>query len=486
VFTYSLEDALEWTRKHDSGTYIDAHSWVFVPASFSLMMLELARLGFIDWRVDHSEAAEYTEFYVWMQRGALARMAAMSGADLAAERMRLLCDTALELDDQRRQFRSARSCHIEDDSPRASETIARLKRAAEELDNQLSGTQMNLMEARSTLETIRSSRAWRARTLLRRILGFPATPADATAAAEVGSVISRGDDSPPRMTSNLDQTLREHGETLNKDGRAIPALQSESCDKPHTIRERPWPLPRLDECYWYHTMHFPEGETIEGTWSIPSFEEYIGGYDVKGKTVLDVGTASGYIAFNAEKAGATVTALDARSAEEFRHVPFLDSESYSNIAASKRNLTTGNLIPVKNSWWYGWHRLKSNVECIYAPHGELFEWDRSFDVVIAGAIVEHLSDPVYSIGAWARVAREALIIPWTDIVPSDELMMIPMTPWTNATFNYAWWKLSEGLWKRLLSNVGFDFSFKMSRARNNAAERDRDVQRPVIVATRRK
>ena len=68
--------------------------------------------------------------------------------------------------------------------------------------------------------------------------------------------------------------------------------------------------------------------------------------------------------------------------------------------------------------------------------------------IIAGAIVEHLSDPVYSIGAWSRIAREAVIIPWTDIIPANDLFMRPITPWTDPAFFYAWWQLSEGLWRR--------------------------------------
>jgi hypothetical protein len=113
--------------------------------------------------------------------------------------------------------------------------------------------------------------------------------------------------------------------------------------------QKPWPKPTPDKCYRYHTMTFPE-ETIRGTWTIPDFSNYIGGYDLSGKSVLDVGTASGYLAFNAEKAGAIVTGLDAGSTREFRHVPFSDSLSYKDVTASRRVWTDRNLIPIKNSW----------------------------------------------------------------------------------------------------------------------------------------
>ena len=43
---------------------------------------------------------------------------------------------------------------------------------------------------------------------------------------------------------------------------------------------------------------------------------------------------------------------------------------------------------------------------------ELRRADERFDVVIAGAIVEHLSHPVSALGALERLAQEAVIIPF--------------------------------------------------------------------------
>jgi SAM-dependent methyltransferase len=249
--------------------------------------------------------------------------------------------------------------------------------------------------------------------------------------------------------------------------------------------QKPWPKPSADQCYWYHTMAFPN-ETIRGSWTIPDFPNYIGGYDLQGKTVLDVGSASGYLAFNAEKAGASVTGLDARTTDEFRHVPFSDSLSYTDLAASRRAWTDGNLIPVKNSWWYGWHALGSRAKCIYAPHEELYQCETQFDIVMAGAIVIHLSDPIYAIGAWARAAKEAVLIPYTDIIPTQELLMRPVMPWTDTRFYFAWWALSEGLWRQLFDQLGFDFEWKMATAiHNDDPLGPQTAHKPSIIARRR-
>ena len=55
--------------------------------------------------------------------------------------------------------------------------------------------------------------------------------------------------------------------------------------------EVPWSNSADPKPYWYHTMRFPDGSEVKGSWTIDDFDQYIGGYDLKGKTVLDVGTA---------------------------------------------------------------------------------------------------------------------------------------------------------------------------------------------------
>ena len=251
--------------------------------------------------------------------------------------------------------------------------------------------------------------------------------------------------------------------------------------------EEPWRDAKNRRSYWYHTMKFPDGEVVNGSWTIDDFSQYIGGYDLKGKTVLDVGTASGYLAFNAEKAGATVTGLDAASTHEFRHVPFADSLSYKDIGQYREIWTRENLIPIKNSWWHAWHKLNSRAKCVYAPIPELYEWpEQSFDIVMAGAIVEHLSEPVFAIGAWARLAREAVLIPFTDVIPVDELMMRPITPLDDSRINYVWWHVSRGLYNKVFNNLGFDVYYTEARAQHNDAEGGSEMaMRPSIIAIRR-
>lgn len=253
-----------------------------------------------------------------------------------------------------------------------------------------------------------------------------------------------------------------------------------------TLVEVPWEMPRAAACYWYHTMTFPGGETIKGSWSIPDVDGYLGNENFVGKSVLDIGTASGLLAFHVERSGGTVTGLDAASTREFRHLPFADSPSYSDRAASRRVWTEHNLDPIKRSWWYGWHRFRSNATCIYAPHEDLYDWNERYDIVIAGAIIEHLSDPVYAIGGWARVARETVIIAYVDVVNSEQILMTPMTDWRDHRMHHVWWQLSIGLYRQLFLNLGFDLDVRPCWAvHNDDPGGPQEVKRVTLVARRR-
>jgi SAM-dependent methyltransferase len=96
-FIQGLEDASDlFTTFENSLGYMDLHAWRFVPPSFELLLLELARLGKTDWRLESITPTEGCEFFAWLRRGGAALTAALSAEELAAQRMTLLKRMLLE------------------------------------------------------------------------------------------------------------------------------------------------------------------------------------------------------------------------------------------------------------------------------------------------------------------------------------------------------------------------------------------------------
>jgi hypothetical protein len=56
------------------------------------------------------------------------------------------------------------------------------------------------------------------------------------------------------------------------------------------------------DCYFYHTMELPGYGVINGDWDLRhGVDDYLGNVTFAGKRVLEIGPASGFLAFEMEK-----------------------------------------------------------------------------------------------------------------------------------------------------------------------------------------
>src|SRR5258708_12202619 len=73
----------------------------------------------------------------------------------------------------------------------------------------------------------------------------------------------------------------------------------------NTILAQPRYVKSPSDCFFYHTMDLPSFGEVRGQWDLRGrFNEYIGDVDLTGKSVIDVGAATGFLSFAAEKSGA--------------------------------------------------------------------------------------------------------------------------------------------------------------------------------------
>jgi tRNA (mo5U34)-methyltransferase len=81
---------------------------------------------------------------------------------------------------------------------------------------------------------------------------------------------------------------------------------------------------QLAEKGWYHSFQFPDGTLIDGVISLEAQKERYAQFpipaDLTGHRVLDIGAWDGWFAFEAERRGASVTAVDCVDIPHFRWV----------------------------------------------------------------------------------------------------------------------------------------------------------------------
>lgn len=98
VFATDLAGAVEHGRMAEQEGYVDAHAWIFTPASFELSVLELTALGYLNLRLERREENPTTEFYAWLKVGGT------DGSHVQTRRLQLMNEIVSELAAQAHQL----------------------------------------------------------------------------------------------------------------------------------------------------------------------------------------------------------------------------------------------------------------------------------------------------------------------------------------------------------------------------------------------
>jgi SAM-dependent methyltransferase len=225
--------------------------------------------------------------------------------------------------------------------------------------------------------------------------------------------------------------------------------------------EQPRSVKDLNGCLFYHSLEINGLGTIDGRWNlIGRLDDYIGGVDLKGRRVLDVGCASGFLSFEMEKRGAEVVSFDAESARNMDRLPFAKS-LYSTDRKRWNNEANESIDSIKRSYWFAHERLGSNAKAFYGDIYNLPEELGNFDVAVIGQILIHLSDPVSAIGSVGRICSDTLVITEGMLHTEKPIMKLCADP--DKGPDWSWWRLSIGLYRSVLRMIGFDI-VKVSEA----------------------
>lgn len=173
--------------------------------------------------------------------------------------------------------------------------------------------------------------------------------------------------------------------------------------------ERRRAKPDRADCFFYHSFDLPHGE-IFGDWDLRGrFDQYIGGLDLLGKRVLDIGTASGFLSFEAERRGAKVTSFDADSTVRYCRLPHTPSR-YTIDRQTALEADDRWLNAVKNSYWYMHHEFNSDNKVHYGDLYNLPDSIGKFEVVLLGQFLVHNRSAIDVLEAVARKTERYLVI----------------------------------------------------------------------------
>lgn len=209
-------------------------------------------------------------------------------------------------------------------------------------------------------------------------------------------------------------------------------------------------------CYFYHTLDLPGHGTVEGGWDLRGrFEDYIGHVDLRGKRFLDVGTASGFLSFEAERLGAArVTSFDMDTAERQHLLPFQGSE-YVDDHPNWCRKQTAAFKAWQRSYWLTHRLYKSQAVARYGDVYHLPSDIGRFDVVLLGAILEHLVDPLSALREVARVTDDLLIIN-TDYFDTPMPVACFKGRADLPTHSYVFWTYSIAIYDQYMAIMGFE------------------------------
>lgn len=203
--------------------------------------------------------------------------------------------------------------------------------------------------------------------------------------------------------------------------------------------------------HFYHVMDVPGLGQVGGSWDLRSnLDVYLGRASYAGKIVLDVGAADGFLAFEMEKRGARVVAID------------LPTDSAPDLFPLARGIGNAPAAPnlllrLRQAFWIGHRAFGSSVKLHESHAGRLDPRLTGFDVAIIGNVLQHLRDPIGVVLDVSTRAR-TIVITEADWLAGTEDARPVMTLFTENLrrgHRRSWYMVSPQLIEDILSLTGF-------------------------------
>jgi tRNA (mo5U34)-methyltransferase len=197
---------------------------------------------------------------------------------------------------------------------------------------------------------------------------------------------------------------------------------------------------------WYHTLELAPGLVTDGWFDLrPHLEAYGLPARMDGLRALDVGTWDGFWAFEMERRGAEVVALDLDDQSRLDWPPRRRPSSFPPVGERGSGFRIAHEI-------LGSSVERVNLSIYEATREQLGE----FDLVICGTVLLHLRDQLLALERIAGLCRGTFISAeehdrWSGLVPFPVSRFL-----ADRDASVVFWLPSARTWRRMIWTAGFD------------------------------
>lgn len=253
--------------------------------------------------------------------------------------------------------------------------------------------------------------------------------------------------------------------------------------------------------YWYHTIDLGDGLITPGMYDYRStLSAFRFPETMRGMQVLDVGSATGFFAFELERRGARVVSVELPSLESLDRFPGQTTEQVvSKIGRMLESCRSEGAAPapypaaelyfalLEGPFQFCKRRLNSKVERCYSTVYDLTAEKLGgavFDLVFVGDVLVHTLYPLRALAALAPLCKGTLVL--SQVMPEQpaEPAMLYVGGANPTEDDVSWWLPNQSCMEQMLKKLGFRTVAEVGRNTGVLRPSGHPFDRPILHATK--